>query len=129
MLPSSQYILMFDSRHFYFTQLLRPLLAAGAASSPDGKSRVINTASSASDAGTGVHFNTFRDGPARVKMGKYQLYCQSKLGNVLLSNAIARKWASDNIISMSLNPGHLKSELQRHTPAPIKLVLVSVISS
>jgi retinol dehydrogenase-12 len=101
------------------------LLAAGAASSPDGKARVIHTASSAADSRSGINFNTFRDGHKRTKKGTYYLYFQSKLGNVLVSNAMARKWAADNIISVSLNPGNLKSELQRHSSGLVKFVFVS----
>jgi retinol dehydrogenase-12 len=101
------------------------LLAAGAASSPDGKARVINTASSAADSGSGINFNTFRDSQTRTKKGTHYLYFQSKLGNVLVSNAMARKWAADNIISVSLNPGNLKSELQRHSSSLVKFVFVS----
>jgi retinol dehydrogenase-12 len=85
----------------------------------------VHTASSAADAGSGIDFNSFRDGPVRIKKGTYNLYFQSKLGNVLVSNAMARKWAANNIISVALNPGNLKSELQRHTGGVVKMFIVS----
>jgi retinol dehydrogenase 12 len=43
------------------------------------------------------------------------LYAQSKAGNVILAAETARRYAADNIISVSLNPGHLKTELQRNS--------------
>jgi retinol dehydrogenase 12 len=52
------------------------------------------------------------------------LYIQSKLGNVLISNAMARKFAADGIISVALNPGNLDSELQRHGGGMIKFLSV-----
>lgn len=63
--------------HFYFTQLLLPALIKGAASSLDGRSRVVNTTSFALYFGS-LDFVTFRDGPARVKKGTADLYNQSK---------------------------------------------------
>jgi retinol dehydrogenase-12 len=99
--------------HFYFTRQLLPLLLAGAASSPDGKARVVNTSSSASEMGA-INFAAFRDGPARKNLGTWKLYSQSKIGNVLFSNELARRYGSDGIVSTAVNPGNLKSELQRH---------------
>lgn len=65
--------------HFYLTKLLLPALIAGAKSSPDGKSRVVNTASSASLAVTGINFNTLKESPLRNEKGGQFLYGQSKL--------------------------------------------------
>jgi NAD(P)-dependent dehydrogenase (short-subunit alcohol dehydrogenase family) len=112
------------SRHWYFSVLLLPLLKAGAASSPDGKARVIHTSSSASESAK-IDFATFRDGPKRLKTSTYLLYFQSKLGNILVSNVMARKYGSDNIISVALNPGNLNSELGRHTAGLVAFFLVS----
>ena len=63
--------------HFYFTELLIPVLVAGAKTSPDGHARVITTSSSGAYAET-LHFDTFKEGPARKKMTTEQLYYQSK---------------------------------------------------
>ena len=65
------------SGHFYFTKLLLPALVRGATASSDGKARVVNVSSSALWFTT-LDYNTFRDGPARVKKGKTDLYAQSK---------------------------------------------------
>lgn len=100
--------------HYYFTTLLIPALLAGAKSSPDGKARVVNTSSSASVLTSGVNFNTLKDTPARKKYSTSSLYAQSKLGNVLFSNELQRRYGDQGIVSTSLNPGNLKSDLQRH---------------
>ena len=56
-----------------------PALIAGAKSSPDGKSRVVNTSSSASLGVTGIDFNTLKESPVRKDKGGQFLYGQSKL--------------------------------------------------
>ncbi|QRV85242.1 short chain dehydrogenase [Ceratobasidium sp. AG-Ba] len=45
---------------------------------------------------------------------KNELYAQSKIGNVLFSNELAKQYGDQGIISVSLNPGNLKTELGRH---------------
>jgi len=102
--------------HFYFTKLLLPTLIATAAER--GKpSRVIHTASSTAQthpAEEGIKIDTLVDGPARKKKSTEILYGQSKLGNVILSNEIARRYGDQGIVSISLNPGNLRSDLTRH---------------
>ncbi|KIM45672.1 hypothetical protein M413DRAFT_24821 [Hebeloma cylindrosporum] len=116
-LTADNYDLQFGTNvvgHFYFTKLLIPSLVAGAKSSADGKARVVNTSSSASLLTSGVDFNTLKDTPARKKRTTTTLYAQSKLGNVLFSNELQRRYGDQGIVSTSLNPGNLKSDLQRH---------------
>ncbi|KAG9088044.1 Oligosaccharide translocation protein rft1, partial [Ceratobasidium sp. 392] len=48
------------------------------------------------------------------RAGAPTLYNQSKKGNVLFSNELARRYADQGIISVAVNPGNLKTELQRH---------------
>ncbi|KAF9479833.1 NAD(P)-binding protein [Pholiota conissans] len=100
--------------HFYFTKLLIPLLLAGTKSSPDGKARIVNTSSSASIWTDKIDFNTLSDTAARKRKGPYALYFQSKLGNVLVSNEYARRYGNQGIVSTSLNPGNIQSELVRY---------------
>lgn len=54
-----------------------PALLRGKESSPDKHARIITTSSSASYLTT-LHYETFKDGPARVKLGTQMLYAQSK---------------------------------------------------
>jgi len=105
--------------HAHFTLCLIPELIAGAKSSPDGKARVINVSSSAAYFTSDVVWETLRDSPKRTSMGsklsgKSDLYNQSKFGNVVFSNELARRFADQGIISNALNPGNLETELQRH---------------
>lgn len=103
---------MHPHRHFYLSQQLLPLLREGAKSSPDGKARILNTASSAAENITvSVKPATFRDGPTRRRAGPFALYVQSKVGNILLSNELAARCAGDGVVSVALNPGNLQTEL------------------
>ncbi|KAF7984335.1 hypothetical protein HWV62_15339 [Athelia sp. TMB] len=93
--------------HFYFTQLLMPLLLAA------GTARVINTSSSNAYTAR-VDFDTLADGPARARRGAMALYGQSKLGNAILAAEIARRYGAQGLVSVALNPGNIKSDMQRH---------------
>ena len=62
---------------FLLTELLAPALAAGAQGAPDRHARVVVTSSSGAYSET-LHWDTFRDGPARRKMSTEALYYQSK---------------------------------------------------
>ncbi|KZP21940.1 NAD-P-binding protein [Athelia psychrophila] len=112
--------------HFYFTELLMSLLISTAKTSPDGKARVINTSSSAVYVAKALDFETFTDGPARVKAGTTALYHQSKMGNAIFSAETARRYGDQGIVSIALNPGNLKSDLQRHM-SPVALFLANRI--
>ncbi|KAG8975852.1 hypothetical protein FRB90_009407 [Tulasnella sp. 427] len=103
--------------HAHFTLCLLPVLLEGARTSSDGKARVINTASNAADLINKLDYDTFRDGPKRKKMGRMDLYNQSKLGNVIFSNELAKRYGDQGILSHSLNPGTIKTDLQRHAPS------------
>ncbi|KAJ4865641.1 short chain dehydrogenase domain-containing protein [Trichoderma breve] len=47
--------------------------------------------------------------------GSMTYYGQSKAGNVLLAMEVAKRYGNQDIIGVSLNPGHLKTNLQRHS--------------
>ncbi|THU80706.1 NAD(P)-binding protein [Dendrothele bispora CBS 962.96] len=102
--------------HFFLTKLLLPTLISTAQNSPSGKVRVVNTSSSGHTGRDRLDFSSFRDFPARQKIGSFGLYLQSKLGNVVFSNELARRYGEKGIVSVSLNPGNLTTDLQRTTP-------------
>ncbi|KAI0821738.1 NAD-P-binding protein [Trametes gibbosa] len=114
--------------HFYLTQQLLPLMIASAKTSPDGKARVINTASMGHALVSTIDFDTLHDGPGRVKLGTMKLYSQSKFvsvaadGNVVYSNELHRRYADQGIVSVSLHPGNLKTDLQRHTSSLVEFL-------
>ncbi|KDQ11158.1 hypothetical protein BOTBODRAFT_35698 [Botryobasidium botryosum FD-172 SS1] len=116
--------------HFYFTRLLIPLLLAGARESPDKKARVVNTSSSGAMFHPHIDWDTLAEGPARTKKGTQGLYMQSKYGNVVFAQELARKYGNEGIVSTSLNPGNIKTDLQRNlqglTSAMVNLILQPV---
>lgn len=99
--------------HFLFTELLMPALLAGVQTSPDHHSRIVTTSSSAAMFDT-IHWESLKDGPARRKLGTGTLYSQSKFANVVVARQIAKRYADKGIISLSLDPGGIKTDLQRH---------------
>jgi retinol dehydrogenase-12 len=70
-----------------FTKLLFPTLIATAQSSPGIGGRIV-TISSGVHHLENLHFNTFKDGPARKKMGTNPLYNQSKFGCIIRYNTV-----------------------------------------
>ncbi|KAG8742091.1 hypothetical protein FRC10_002027 [Ceratobasidium sp. 414] len=121
--------------HYLFTTILLPTLIHTAKNSATsgGHARVVNTSSAAiwhPPAG-GIAWETLGSDEASQtacrSVGTIRLYGQSKLlfafkgnkqGNVLFSNELARRYAEQGIISISLHPGAIKSELQRHIWVP-----------
>ncbi|KAI0723642.1 NAD-P-binding protein [Fomitopsis betulina] len=99
--------------HFLFTELLMPALFAAAQNSPDHHARVITTSSSAALCGH-IDFASIRDGPARRRYSKEALYAQSKLANVVVAREVARRYADRGIISLSVDPGSIYTDLLRH---------------
>ncbi|KAG6834050.1 hypothetical protein H0H93_012318 [Arthromyces matolae] len=115
--------------HIYFTKLLLPALFAGAESSHDGKARVVNTSSSGHLLASGIDFTTLKDGRDRRKMFAFSLYAQSKFGNIVFSNELARRYGDKGIVSVALNPGNLRSDLQRHLSFVEKAMIYHIVLS
>ncbi|EJF57870.1 NAD(P)-binding protein [Dichomitus squalens LYAD-421 SS1] len=112
--------------HYYFTVLLLPALLAGVKSSPDHHARVVTTASSGAYMST-LHWETFKDSPERKKLSRENLYWQSKFGNVVFARQLAKRYAEQGIISVSLNPGNIQSDLQRHLTGLQKKLVNAVL--
>ncbi|KAK7064582.1 NAD(P)-binding protein [Favolaschia claudopus] len=101
--------------HFFLTKQLLPALIAGAKSSPDGRARVVNTSSFAHYFGS-LDYETFKDSPKRRRLTKARLSSQSKLGNVMFSNELARRHGHQGIVSTVLNPGHIRTSWRDNIP-------------
>ncbi|KAI9462833.1 NAD-P-binding protein [Lactarius psammicola] len=107
--------------HFYLTKLLLPVLTATAKKTPAGTVRVVNVSSIGHQYGApeGIRWSTIAPGndslEARKKLGTTKLYGQSKLGNILFSNEFARRYGAEGIVSTSLHPGGINTDLSRHT--------------
>ncbi|KAL3961020.1 hypothetical protein ACCO45_006137 [Purpureocillium lilacinum] len=50
-------------------------------------------------------------------------YMMSKVGNVFLAQDTARRLGSKEVLSVAVNPGFIKTELQRHMPAPVSAAM------
>ncbi|KAI0953970.1 hypothetical protein AcW1_006721 [Taiwanofungus camphoratus] len=125
MLTADGYDIQFGTNvvgHFLFTELLMPALIAGKDTSPDHHARVITTSSSAAMMYT-INWGSFKDGPARRKMSPSQLYSQSKFANVVIARQIAKRYADQGIISISLDPGGIRTELQRYITGLAHLII------
>ncbi|XP_059208685.1 dehydrogenase/reductase SDR family member 13-like [Centropristis striata] len=97
--------------HFLLTVLLLDRLKAS------GPSRVVTVASRAHEMGT-VDFNylkTHRDlGPGSGDIQLFQLYCHSKLCNVLFTYELAKRLQGSAVTCYSLHPGAIRTEIARY---------------
>ncbi|KAL2867023.1 NAD(P)-binding protein [Aspergillus lucknowensis] len=103
---------------FTFNSLLLPLLRHTAASAPKDSVRVV-WLSSFIEYGVvreGFAFDEHTGAPAILK-ASMENYMQSKVGNLFLASEMAKRFGGDGILSLSVNPGLMKTELQRHGPA------------
>ncbi|KAJ7890470.1 hypothetical protein B0H14DRAFT_1105931 [Mycena olivaceomarginata] len=107
---------------FYFTKLLLPALLAGAKSSSDGKSRVVNT-SSGMHLMNNLDFKVILDDKKRKKAGVQSLYALSKFALVAYSAELARRYGDQNLVVTSLHPGVIKTDLHRHMNGALGAVI------
>ncbi|KAI0310170.1 NAD(P)-binding protein [Amylostereum chailletii] len=98
--------------HHFFTKLLLPALFAASETSGQN-ARVVTTSSSGSALTNKVELELWTDVPQRKKRAPFEMYYQSKFANVVQAKELARRYG-DKLVSTSVNPGNLKSELQRH---------------
>jgi retinol dehydrogenase-12 len=96
---------------FALTQRLTSTLISTAKHSPKDTVRVIWVASSAVEGVTPVGY--MNKLASIEKAGSFTQYATSKLGNYLHGNEFAARFAKDGVLSVSLNPGNLDSELWR----------------
>ncbi|KAK7062055.1 NAD-P-binding protein [Favolaschia claudopus] len=110
--------------HYFLTILLMPTLlrtAKGEVSGTPCQVRIVAVSSDAHEATApkqGIVWESLQKGDAALRMRKKltgtRLYGQSKLGMVLISNELARRYGDQGVISISLHPGGVKSELLRN---------------
>ncbi|KAH9037555.1 NAD(P)-binding protein [Lactarius hengduanensis] len=105
-----------SSGPWLLTELLLPaLFAATDASLSHEKARVVTVSSIVNYFIKGLDFDALADGPTRTRYGELELYNKSKFGNVVVARELARRYG-DKIVSTSLNPGNIRTELQRNMP-------------
>ena len=104
--------------HFLLTKLLLPILIRTTdLKLPSGKARIVTLSGGIYSTYPRVNYETLRDGPTRRKLSPTTLYAQSKFGNILLSNELARRY-EDKIVAISLHPGVFSTGLQQHWSIP-----------
>ncbi|KDR68215.1 hypothetical protein GALMADRAFT_272698 [Galerina marginata CBS 339.88] len=108
--------------HFYFTKLLLPTLINTAALTQDGSARVITISSGAHHL-HGIDYNLLTDGETRAKSNPQTLYSQSKYGDVVFARELARRYGNKRIVSISLNPGNIDTNLQRNVSSTQKKIM------
>jgi retinol dehydrogenase-12 len=102
---------------YLLSESLVPVLEKTAATAPKGTVRVTWAASLAVDLQApkgGVEFEA--SGAPKIHGTKEKDYGQSKAGNYFLASEFANHHSKSGIVSVSWNPGNLRSELQRHLP-------------
>lgn len=105
--------------HFLLVRLLYPILSASG-TKPD-PSRIIWVSSMANHLPSELSYDAFRDGPARKKADPFVIYGESKLAAVMLSTYHARTSLDDNVASIAIDPGCIKSSLYRSSPWHLRL--------
>jgi len=111
--------------HLLFIRLLYPLLVSTTTSADP--SRIVWVASSMQYYfKPPIKYDWITDTEARRKQNPWVLYSQSKFATVQLAYALQRELGDkDGVVIFSLDPGNIKSDLQRHNQSFITSVLVS----
>ncbi|KAI6135356.1 hypothetical protein EV401DRAFT_1899757 [Pisolithus croceorrhizus] len=112
--------------HFYLTKLLLPTLLSTAKSSPVGTVRIVNTSSTAHWLGS-LDFDTFKDSPRRRAQGTVKMYTQSKAATIVFSKELHRRYGDQGIVSTSVNPGAIATELFRNSASIIQSIAGMVL--
>lgn len=107
--------------HHLFTQLLLPTLLHTAKSASSAAVRVIWTSSIVVD-GTAPKDGIEISELTKIPSDQGRNYVNSKTGNWFLASALADQVGSDGILSVTQNPGNLKTELLRHAQWSVKLL-------
>jgi retinol dehydrogenase 12 len=113
---------------FMFTKLLTPILVTTARKEPPSTVRVVWVASSATELGSPTPGGLFMDNldyhNDKSAMAKYAI---SKVGNYFHATEFAKRYEADGVVSISLNPGMLDSDLYRHQSAIFGFFLRRVV--
>ncbi|KAJ7464685.1 NAD-P-binding protein [Mycena galericulata] len=121
--------------HYFLTVLLMPTLlrtAKGELSGNPCRVRVVHVSSDAHDmtAKEGIVWESLQKGGAalraRKKLTGTRLYGQSKLGNILISSELARRYGDQGVVAISLHPGGVDSQLLRNLHPIIAWIVVKI---
>ncbi|KUJ06683.1 putative short-chain dehydrogenase [Mollisia scopiformis] len=68
-----------------------------------------------------------KDGTPVVLKGTMENYMQSKVGDVWLATDVANRLGKHGVMSVSLHPGVVRTELQRHWPLPVRMLIGAIM--
>ena len=109
---------------FLFTKLLTPTLIATARTEPTNTVRVVWVSSLGTEIvgekDKGISFDYVKYWPAISPLERYGI---SKAGNWLHGVEYAKRVKEDGVVSISCNPGHLRSDLYRDGGTVFKAIL------
>jgi len=110
---------------YLLTLLLSPILTstATAPGTKSGDIRIIWVVSLIQWVGPEHMMNFDGDGVPVLKKGFMVNYMQSKVGETWLADHFAKCLGKDGILSVSLHPGLMRTELQRNSPFPMRLLM------
>ena len=114
--------------HYLLTQLLLPPLLHTAGNAPSATIRVVWTSSIAVDLGApkgGLNLSDLTTPPHDQQVN----YTNSKTGNWFLAHALAAQVGAKGVLSVTQNPGNLKTSLLRHAPWILGFVTAPLLYS
>ena len=107
---------------YLFTQLLVPILTRTANKTVPGAVRVVWTSSLVVDLSAPTSGIDLDDLHTRSS-GPQKNYTTSKTGNWFLADALAKQIGSEGVLSVTQNPGNLKTALTRHIPSIVPILV------
>ncbi|RFU31732.1 hypothetical protein B7463_g4599, partial [Scytalidium lignicola] len=99
---------------YLWTELLLPIMRKTVLTAPANAVRIIFLGSFMTELYTPKGVINFKDINHEKGGKRPEIYAQSKIGNIYLATEYAKRNEGDGILYISLNPGNLKSGLQRH---------------
>ncbi|KAJ5020639.1 hypothetical protein J3E73DRAFT_386549 [Bipolaris maydis] len=112
---------------FLFTKLLTPLLVATAKKESAGSVRVVWVSSAAAHVGAPKGGVDMQNLDYKKDAGAPTKYSVSKAGNVLHATEFQRRYGGEGVVSVSLNPRNVGTDLTRYTPKWLKLIFLLIL--
>ncbi|KAJ7769687.1 hypothetical protein DFH07DRAFT_806712 [Mycena maculata] len=109
--------------HFYLTKLLLPTLISTAHTT--GAARIVTITSMVHYVAT-VDYTSFKDCPIRRNRTPFDMYAQSKWADAVLAMELGRRYGDQGIVSMSVNPGSLKTNISHSATGTLTLLVVLI---
>ena len=115
---------------FLLQKLLDPIFIETSTKNPPNLSRVVwvsSTSHLGAPANGGIYWEDVNFEDPSKKYSNGEIYGQSKAG--IITNAIqwSKRYSKGNIVSVSLCPGALKTDLQRHLPGFVRSIINSYV--